>query len=183
MGGASPIVGLPLPAQNIERWYREGPELKQELEKAGFTVELYYGGDGTPELQDRQLRRMVKDDGCGILIVVPIDSAAIKDSLELARQNKVSVISYDRLIIGADAVYYYAGYNSIEAGRMQVRSIAKALGLGSRDESASIEIFSGPLEDSSSAYFYRGMMDVLDPYIEDGSLWCLQGRLSSRTPP
>ncbi|MDD7021089.1 MAG: substrate-binding domain-containing protein [Aeromonadales bacterium] len=125
MGGASPIVGLPLSAQNIERWYREGPELKHELEKAGFTVELYYGGDGTPELQDRQLRRMVKDDGCGILIVVPIDSAAIKDSLELARQNKVSVISYDRLIIGADAVDYYAGYNSIEAGRMQVRSIAK----------------------------------------------------------
>ncbi len=177
VGGASPIVGLPLPAQNIERWYREGPELKQELEKAGFTVELYYGGDGTPELQDRQLRRMVKDDGCGILIVVPIDSAAIKDSLELARQNKVSVISYDRLIIGADAVDYYAGYNSIEAGRMPVRSIAKALGLGSRDESASIEIFSGPLEDSSSAYFYRGMMDVLDPYIEDGQLVVPSGQV------
>lgn len=78
-GTASPVVGLSLPTQNIERWYREGPELKQELEKAGFTVELYYGGDGTPELQDRQLKRMVKDDGCGILIVVPIDSAALKD--------------------------------------------------------------------------------------------------------
>ena len=177
IGEASPIVGLSLPTQNIERWYREGPELKQELEKAGFTVELYYGGDGTPELQDRQLRRMVQDDRCGILIVVPIDSAAIKDSLEFAKQNKVSVISYDRLIMGTDAVSYYVGYNSIEAGRMQARSIARALGLGSLDEPATIEIFSGPLEDSSSAYFYRGMMEVLRPYIEDGQLVVPSGQV------
>ncbi len=177
---ASPIVGLSLPTQNIERWYREGPELKKELEKAGFTVELYYGGDGTPELQDRQLKRMVKDDGCGILIVVPIDSAALKDSLSFAKENKVTVISYDRLIMGSDAVNYFVGYNSIESGRLQARSIVKALGLGYRDTPATMEIFSGPLEDSNSAYFHRGMMEILGPFIEDGSLVIPSGQVEMK---
>ncbi|MGN0908413.1 MAG: sugar-binding protein [Succinivibrio sp.] len=177
---ASTVVGLSLPTQNIERWYREGPELKHELEKAGFPVELYYGGDGTPELQDRQLKRMIKDDKVGVLIVVPIDSEALKDSLEMAKQSKVPVISYDRLIMGSDAVSYYVGFNSIEAGRMQARSIVKALGLGYRDEPASIEIFSGPMEDSNSMFFHRGMMEILGPYLEDGQLVVPSGQIEMK---
>ena len=91
-------VGIALPTQNEQRWYKEGPEIAKALEEAGFDTELYYAGDGDLATQQRQIARMVKEK-YDALIVTPVKADGLSEALKAPLKARVPVISYDRLIL------------------------------------------------------------------------------------
>lgn len=160
-------VGLAMPTQNEDRWYKEGFLLQDKLKNAGFEVELFYGGDVDVDLQNKQIIRLA-NSGVNVLVIGAIDGAAMADSLAVAKSKGINVISYDRLITGTNAVSYYATFDNEMVGHMQGKYLVDKLNLGMTSTPKNIELFYGSLNDNNAKFFWKGAMDELRPYIQSG---------------
>ena len=55
-------------------------------------------------------------DGIDCLVVCPVNSQILMDVLKEAKERKVPVIAYDRMIMDTDAVRYYASFDNESIG-------------------------------------------------------------------
>lgn len=172
-------VGIMMPTQNEARWLNEGNELRDKIAANGAKPDLFFGGDDDIPIQQRQIPRLIKE-GKNALVIAPIDGNAIADDLAPAKSANVPVISYDRLIMNTDAVTYYATFDNKKAGEIQGRAIEKALDLpnATADSPKTIEFFAGSERDNNSKFFWNGMLEVLQPYLDSGVLICPSKQLS-----
>ena len=95
-------VGVAMPTKTSERWIKDGDYMKQQLEAAGYKVNLQYANDDIPT-QVTQVQDMItkKND---VLVVASIDGTALKGALADAKADGIPVIAYDRLLRDTDAV-------------------------------------------------------------------------------
>src|SRR5688500_15271787 len=89
-------VGVAMPNKTSERWIKDGGYIKQQLEAAGYKVNLQYANDDIPT-QVTQLQDMVTKKN-GVLVVASIDGTALKGALADAKADGIPVIAYDRLL-------------------------------------------------------------------------------------
>ncbi|MDR3072189.1 MAG: sugar-binding protein [Clostridiales Family XIII bacterium] len=162
-------VGVSMPTTSLQRWNQDGDNIKKQLEEAGYTVDLQYAGDNEIPLQIQQIEDMIAD-GCKILIVAAIDANQLSGPMTAAKEAGIPVISYDRLIMGTNAVSYYATFDNTKVGNLQGQAIVDALDLENQAGPFHIELFTGDLADNNVNFFFGGAMDVLQPYIDSGVL-------------
>lgn len=167
---AADKIGISLPSQNDFRQYRDGPQLVDALQKAGFETVLYYGGDSDVPIQQRQIERMVNEDHCNVLIISPIDDSSLGDVLQVAKKAGVPVIAYEKIIKKSDAVKFLVGYDAAAAGRIQAESIISALNVGMRSDPPNIEYFAGSPSDDSASLNYSGMEETMSRYVYSGDI-------------
>ena len=168
-------VGVAMPAQQLLRWNRDGAYLETELRGRDFDVDIMFA-DNDAEKQKTQLEQMI-GEGCKVLVIAAVDGDVLRPVIERAQQAGVTVIAYDRLLMGTDAVDYYATFDSYAIGRMQAQTIVDKLGLA-EGKQGTLEIAAGPMEDSNAKVLYAGAMDVLKPYIDKGQLTIRSGQRS-----
>ena len=169
---ADGLVGVAMPTKSLERWNRDGADLKALLEGMGYKVDLQYA-DNKPEMQISQIENMI-NGGAEVLVVASIDGEALGPVLEDASAKGIPVISYDRLIKGTDAVDYYASFDNEKVGTLQGTYIEEFIKQG--DGPYNIELFAGSPDDNNARFFFKGAYDVLTPYLEDGTLVVLSGK-------
>ena len=169
-------VGVSMPTKDLQRWNQDGANMKAQLEKAGYTVDLQYAANDIPT-QVSQIENMVTG-GCKVLVIASIDGIALSNVLEQARKKKVQVIAYDRLIMNSKAVSYYATFDNYKVGTFQGDYLVDKLGLKSRSASDPVymEFFTGDPGDNNINYFFGGAMDVLKPYLDSGVIVCPSGQ-------
>ncbi len=165
-GKASKTVAVLFP-DSSEIWRRSGSSLQDSLQKVGFVVDLRFAK--TANEQTEQFRNAVNQEPLTIIIGA-VDGKTLKDTLAEAAAQGIPVIAYDRLIMDSPHVSYFVGFDAEEIGRMQARSIERALRLKDPAGSDNIEIFAGDPEDSNSYLFYNGAMEILSPYLGTGRL-------------
>ena len=168
-------VSLLMPNQNEDRWYDEGKKLQQLFYENEFDVDLFYAGEADAKLQDRQVRRVV-DAGTDLIIIGPADSNKLASAIDYAHKNGVKVVSYDRLVLNTPNIDYYVTYNNKRIGALQAKYLVEALNLES-GATKTIEFFHGSQEDNNSRYYYKGAMEVLQPYINNGTLLVRSGEI------
>jgi putative multiple sugar transport system substrate-binding protein len=182
-GAEGGLVGVAMPTRSSERWIQDGESLKEQLEDAGYQVDLQYAEDDIPT-QVSQIENMVTK-GAVALIVAAIDGTTLTSVLEDAAAGGVAVIAYDRLLRDTDAVSYYATFDNELVGNQQAWSVLNGLGLTDLEGNPlpdapagpfNIELFAGSLDDNNAFFFFNGAMDVLNPYIEDGTLVVKSGQ-------
>ena len=166
------LVGVAMPTKSLERWNRDGADLKTLLEDMGYKVDLQYA-DNKPEMQISQIENMI-NAGAEVLVVASIDGEALGPVLEDASSKGIPVISYDRLIKGTDAVDYYASFDNEKVGTLQGKYIEEFIKEG--EGPYNIELFAGSPDDNNARFFFKGAYDVLTPYLEDGTLVALSGK-------
>lgn len=161
-------VGISMPTQSLERWNRDGAYLDEQFKKAGFeTVLTYSDNDSGKQVND--IQNMLAD-GVDLLIVGAIDGEALNTAMNEAADADVPVIAYDRLILN-DAVSYYVSFDNYTVGKLQGEFIVDQLDLeNAGDKTYNLEVTAGDPADNNARYFYNGAMDVLNPYIEKGTL-------------
>ncbi|MGN1281340.1 MAG: sugar-binding protein [Succinivibrio sp.] len=169
-------VGLAFPTQDDQRWYSEGKMLNDKLISAGFNTEVFYGGDLDVELQKKQITRLI-NSGVNLLIIAAIDDTSLVDVLQPAIDNKIPVISYDRLIKNTDAPTYYASVDNEMIGEMQGKYIVDQLRPGNGNVKT-IEIFAGSMDDNNAKVFYQGAMRKLGGFIDLGYIVVKSGQQS-----
>ena len=177
-GGASDSaakIGVSMPTQSLQRWNQDGSNMKEQLEAAGYEVDLQYAGDNDIPTQVSQIENMIAG-GCDALVIAAIDGSALTEALKGASENNIPVISYDRLIMNSDAVSYYATFDNYKVGQMQGEYIRDALDLDNAAGPFNIELTTGAPDDNNVNFFFGGAMDVLQPYIDSGKLVVLSGQ-------
>ncbi len=167
-------VGVAMPTQSLQRWNQDGANMKQQLEAAGYEVDLQYANNDVA-LQISQLENMILG-GAEILVIASIDGSALGTVLAVAKDEGIPVIAYDRLIMETDAVSYYATFDNYMVGTIQGQYLEKALDLPNRKEPAYIEIFGGSADDNNARYFYQGAYDVIEPYLKSGKVVVRSGQ-------
>jgi len=117
-------------------------------------------------------------NGADVLVISAIDGASLGTVLEIAKDEGIPVIAYDRLIMETDAVSYYATFDNYMVGTIQGKYLVEALDLENRTDPVNIEIVAGSPDDNNARYFYQGAIDQLMPYIEAGKVVVPSGQIA-----
>ena len=161
-------VGVSMPTKDLQRWNQDGDNMQKELEAAGYEVDLQYASNDVPT-QLNQIQNMISS-GADVLVIAAIEGSSLGEALDMAKENEIPVIAYDRLLMDSDAVSYYATFDNYMVGTVQGTYIKDTLDLDNADGPFNLEITAGDPGDNNARYFYQGAMDVLQPYIDEGKL-------------
>ena len=158
-------VGIVLPTKDEPRWIQDQTRFENALAEAGFNVEILFS-QGDSSLEKTNVESLITK-GIKVLIICPHDSTAAASSAEAARDAGVTVISYDRLITGTDAVDYYVTFDSVAVGEAQAQYLVdKAEGQGNP-----LYLYAGAASDNNAFLFFEGAWNVLQPKIADGTFY------------
>ena len=169
-------VGVSMPTKDLQRWNQDGANMKAQLEKAGYVVDLQFANNDIPT-QVSQIENMITGK-CKVLVIASIDGSSLSNVLATAKKKKISVIAYDRLIMDTDAVSYYATFDNYKVGTFQGDYLVDKLGLKTRASSDPVymEFFTGDPGDNNATFFFNGALDVLRPYLDKGVIVCKSGQ-------
>ncbi|MEV4168844.1 multiple monosaccharide ABC transporter substrate-binding protein [Nonomuraea sp. NPDC049709] len=179
-GNAGALIGVTMPTKSSERWIHDGDNVKQQLEKLGYKVDLQYAENDIPT-QANQIENQITK-GAKLLIVASIDGTAITSQLQQAADAKIPVIAYDRLIRNSPNVDYYATFDNFKVGVQQATSLLKGLGVEDGKKGPfNVELFGGSPDDNNATFFWEGAMSVLKPKLDDGTLKVVSGQTDFKT--
>lgn len=169
-------IGVAMPTQSSQRWIADGKNMKEKLEKLGYTVDLQYAEDDV-QAQVSQIENMITN-GANCLVVASIDSNALVNVLDQAKANNIPVIAYDRLLMDTDSVSYYATFDNKGVGVAIGKYIEEKMGLKEGKGPYNIEFFAGSPDDNNAHFLNTGVFEVLQPYLTSGQLVCVSGQTS-----
>lgn len=161
-------IAVSMPTKDLQRWVQDGTNMKEQLEKQGYLVDIQYANNDIAT-QVSQIENMIAVNP-DVLVIASIDGSALGTALQGAKGLNIPVISYDRLIMQSDAVSYYATFDNELVGVLQGQYIEEKLDLKNADGPFNIELFTGSSDDNNCNYFFGGAMKVLQPYIDSGKL-------------
>lgn len=174
--GGGKKVGVAMPTQSSERWINDGANMKKQLEALGYEVDLQYAEDDV-QMQVSQIENMIAS-GVNCLVIASIDSSALVNVEAQAKEAGIPIIAYDRLLMDTDAVSYYATFDNKGVGTAIGKYIEEKKDLANTSETFTIEFFMGSPDDNNAHMLYAGLMEVLQPYLDNGTLVCKSGRTS-----
>ncbi len=154
-------IGLLLDSLENERWRHDRDLFVARVEELRAKVEVRDGGGD--HARQLEAARQLLDAGVKALVVVPNDLEKAGEIVTLAAERKVPVISYDRLIRGAD-VALYVSFDNAKVGRMQAEAVLAAAPRGN------YVLLGGSPTDNNAKLVREGQMEVLKPAIASGAV-------------
>lgn len=170
------LIGVAMPTKDLQRWNQDGANMKEQLEAAGYQVDLQYASNDI-QTQVSQIENMIQN-GCQALVIASIDGDSLGTVLAQAKEKNIPVIAYDRLIMNSDAVSYYATFDNYMVGTIQGTYLRDKLDLDNAAGPFNIELITGDPGDNNARFFFGGAMDILQPYIDAGKLVVQSGQTS-----
>lgn len=168
-------IGLALPDE--ERWLEIALQLQEQLPDCRVETRFAEGDTQTQLEQLEELIGMPVD----CLMVTPVDSVTIAQTLESAKEAGIPVMAWDGLLMETEGISCYVAPDYRAMGAAMGQAVVHRLGLDREDplqKSYSVEFFMGPAEDHRALLLHTGLMEVLEPYLAAGVLACRSGRLS-----
>ena len=169
-------VGVSLPDESDAHWKMDGDLFYNMLRQEGYEPVVTYAA-GEAEQQAASLGSMI-ESGCQLLIVAPVDGAALTSQIAHAKERGVKVIALDSLITGTDGISAYVGFDDYGAGQMQAQFVLDSLGIkeSGTSKAYTLEFAAGDLADPRQGFYYNGAYDALLPYIDGGVFRILSGQ-------
>jgi D-xylose transport system substrate-binding protein len=157
--GGGKKIALLLPESKTARYEsQDRPLFTAQLKQACPDCELLYSNADQDASKQQQQAEAAITNGANVLVLDPVDSASASSIVARAKQSKIPVISYDRLITNAD-VDYYISFDNAQVGKLQGESLVKALGSAN---GKSIVMINGAPTDNNAKLFKQGAHSVLD---------------------
>jgi putative multiple sugar transport system substrate-binding protein len=174
------IVGVLLPDDETSS-ASDAQKLSEAMAPKGMSASVYYA-DEDPDLQVEQFQQLL-DEGVTMFVIDPVDAYAFTDALNEAEEleSDITVISYDQLVMNTDQLSYYVTFDYRAMGHQAADRIIKDHELekkGEGDEPVSIEFFMGSLDDEQALFFFNGVLENLQPYLDNGTLVCKSGQMT-----
>ena len=159
-------IGIVLPTKDEDRWLADEATFKKLIEEKGYKAEIMYS-QADPAIEKSNVEALI-EKGVKVLLICPFDGAAAASTVEMAKAEGVQVISYDRLIMGTDAVDYYVAFESAKIGEaMGQYLVDQAAAYGG--SGLNLYLYSGALTDNNSFTYFQGNWNALQPKIADGT--------------
>ncbi|MGW7524428.1 sugar ABC transporter substrate-binding protein [Streptomyces sp. NPDC054783] len=164
--GDAITVGLLLPENQTARYEKfDKPLIEKKVQEltGGKGKVVYANAKQDATLQNQQVDTMITNK-VDVLIVDSVDAAAIKNSVEKAKQAGIPVVAYDRLAQGP--IDAYTSFDNETVGKTQGQALLTAL--GSKAKSGKIVMMNGSSTDPNAAQFKKGAHEVLDGKVNVG---------------
>jgi len=167
-GGAGKKIALFLPESKTTRYEAFDRPLFEAKVKAlcSDCQLLYFNADQDAAKQQQQVEAALTQ-GANVLVLDAVDAAAVAPLVNQAKQRKVPVIAYDRLISGIDYAYYVS-FNNVRVGEMQGQALLDAMNAQGSTAKGKVVFINGAPTDPSSADYKKGAHSVLDGKVQIG---------------
>jgi D-xylose transport system substrate-binding protein len=159
-------VGLLLPENQTARYEKfDRPLIEKKVKELtnGKGEVIYANAKQDATTQNQQVDSMVTNK-VDVLIVDAVDAAAIKNSVQKAKDAGIPVVAYDRLAQGP--IDAYTSFDNETVGKTQGQALLKAL--GSKAKSGKIVMMNGSSTDPNAAQFKKGAHEVLNGKVNIG---------------
>lgn len=174
------LIGVAMPTNSLQRWNQDGANMKAQLEEKGYKVDLQYANNDVAT-QISQIENMILGEA-KVIVIASIDGSALSEVIASAKEAGIPTIAYDRLIRDTPDISYYTTFDNYGVGTIQGTYIKDALDLDNAgDKTYNIEYFGGSPDDNNAGLFYQGAIDVLQPYIDAGTLVNPSGQIDFNT--
>lgn len=162
-------VGVSVGHTQEERWQREIQMFQNYAADHGFQL-MVQSAENNADNQIKQCENLF-NQGIDVLILQSLDASAVAPIIDMAKDEDVPVIAYDRFAMNCDLDYYIT-FDSFKVGAMQAKFVTDAMPKGNY-----IWLKGGP-EDNNAHLVAQGQENVLRPYIDRGDItivleqWC-----------
>ncbi|MBO5317941.1 MAG: sugar-binding protein [Oscillospiraceae bacterium] len=173
-----PQVGVCMPTDQDPYWEESARLLQERLTELGCSVRLHFAGNDARE-QDRQLQELLEDN-VDCLVIGAVDSVELVQSLQQARTKGIPVVAYDRLLMDTEAVSSYVTFDYEAMGAAMGQQVAQQYALETAQEekrSYTVEFLMGSPDDNNAVLLHKGLLAVLQPWLDLGVLQCPSGRV------
>lgn len=157
-------VGIVLPTKDEPRWLQDQAQFEAILGDAGFTNQVLFS-QGSSATEKTNVETLISQ-GIDVLIICAQDGSAAAAAVEAAKEAGVTVIAYDRLITGTEAVDYYVTFDSFSVGVAQGQYLIDNAPEGT---GIPLYLYAGAATDNNAFIFFEGAWSVLQPKIADGT--------------
>lgn len=161
--GGDVQVGIVLPTKDEPRWLQDQQQFESILDDAGFTNQVLFS-QGSSATERTNVETLISQ-GIDVLIICAQDASAAAAAVEEAKDAGVTVIAYDRLITGTDAVDYYVTFDSFAVGQAQGQYLID----NTTGSNVPLYLYAGAATDNNAFIFFEGAWSVLQPKVADGT--------------
>ena len=152
--------------------------METKLVEEGCQPRIFFAEEDAA-LQETQIREFLESGGqVDAVVADPADPYGLSEVLDSCTAD---VISYDTLIMDTLKVSCYVAFDMRQIGKDTAREIVTSLGLETLREEGqtrTIELLMGSPDDLEALFFYNGVMEILDPYLQSGTLAVPSGKIS-----
>lgn len=160
-GGKAAQIALLLPETKTARYEsQDRPNFERKLRELCSDCEIIYSNADQDAAKQQQQAEAALTKGADVLVLDPVDAASAGAIVSRAKQSKVPVISYDRLITDAD-VDYYISFDNEKVGQLQGQSLLDKL-TKDGNEDGTIVMINGAPTDNNAKLFKQGAHSVID---------------------
>jgi putative multiple sugar transport system substrate-binding protein len=157
-------VGIVLPTKDEPRWTQDETRFAAAFKTAGITAQILFSQGDTAK-EKANVESLISQ-GIKVLVICPQDGAGAAAAAEAAREAGVKVVSYDRLILGTDAVDYYVTFDSFAVGAAWGQYLVQQAGSTKKNN---LYLYAGAASDNNAFIFFAGAWSALQPKIADGT--------------
>lgn len=157
----NPKIGFSIDDLRVERWTRDRDFFITAAEKQGAKV-FVQSADASEQRQISQIENLISR-GVDVLVIVPFNATVLNNTIKEAKKAGIKVLSYDRLILGAD-IDAYISFDNEKVGEMQAEGVVKLQPKGN------YYLLGGAPTDNNAKMLREGQMKVLKPYIDKGDI-------------
>ncbi len=144
-----------------ERWKTDEAAIKEALEAAGATY-ISSDAQASAAKQLTDVEALIAQ-GADALIILAMDKDAIGPAIEQAANEGIPVVGYDRLI--EDERAFYLTFDNKGVGTIIAETVMAAA-----PEGGNVAIIKGDPGDPNALFLLSGMMEVLQPMIDAGTV-------------
>lgn len=158
-GGAKKIALL-LPETKTARYEtQDKPLFTAKIKALCSDCEVLYSNADQDAAKQQSQAEAAITNGANVLVLDPVDSASAVAIVTKAKQQKVPVISYDRLINSAD-IDAYISFDNEQVGKLQATALVDKLKKDGK--SGEIVMINGAPTDNNAGLFKKGAHSVID---------------------
>lgn len=157
----NPKIGFSIDDLRVERWTRDRDFFIAAAEKQGAKV-FVQSADASEQRQISQIENLISRS-VDVLVIVPFNATVLNNTIKEAKKAGIKVLSYDRLILGAD-IDAYISFDNEKVGEMQAEGVVKLQPKGN------YYLLGGAPTDNNAKMLREGQMKVLKPYIDKGDI-------------
>jgi D-xylose transport system substrate-binding protein len=160
-GGGGKKIALLLPESKTARYEsQDRPLFEAKLKQICPDCSVIYSNADQDAAKQQQQAEAAITNGANVLVLDPVDGAAAGAIVNRAKQSKIPVVSYDRLILNAP-VDYYISFDNAKVGKLQGDALTKAMKANGKS-SGNIVMINGAPTDNNAKLFKQGAHSVID---------------------
>ena len=138
----------------MERWQRDRDVFVSTAKELGAEVNVQNANSSVQEQIDL-IEYFIKKK-VDVIVIIPIDSEPLLEPIKKAQEEGIKVISYDRLVVGAEPDLYIS-FDNIKVGALMGNALGEKL-----EEGDKVLMICGPETDNNAIEVQSGFREIMD---------------------